>query len=79
MDTDEDGFSDWYEHSYSGSITNINPSAADDGDGFLNGAENRAGTIPTLGTSLLQVSGFSLCTTGVVVRRSHRIFQPLRR
>ena len=69
-DTDGDGLTDWYEYNYSGSITNMDPALDDDNDGFANGDENKAGTIPTLGTSLLEVADFSSATNGMVVRWS---------
>jgi arylsulfatase A-like enzyme len=66
-DSDSDGLTDWYEYNYSTSITNMDPTADDDSDTVSNADENAAGTIPTLGTSLLRVTDLASSTNGVVV------------
>jgi arylsulfatase A-like enzyme len=72
-DTDGDGLTDWYEYNYSSSITNMDATADDDDDGFINGDENKAGTIPTLGSSLLQMTDLEPASTGMVVRWSSEL------
>ena len=58
VDADEDGMIDEWERSHFGSITNADTTTDADKDGFLDYAEDVAGTDPTNALSLLRISEF---------------------
>ena len=64
-----DGFDDAFQRRYFALFTSSNaaPSADPDGDGFINSAENAAGTNPTNAASLLKISSVTNSVSGRTV------------
>ena len=67
LDTDANGLPDWWEQSFFGQLTGVNPNADPDHDGANNLAEWLAGTNPTNATSALRLTA-SRTTNGFVLR-----------
>jgi hypothetical protein len=65
-DDDNDGLSDQFEELHFGGSTNGVPEADDDGDTFVNLAEQLAGTDPTNGASFFHVGSFTTGDSGAV-------------
>ena len=56
LDTDLNGLPDWWEQTFLGQLTGVNPNADPDHDGASNLAEFLAGTTPTNPTSALRLA-----------------------
>ncbi|MFH0909293.1 MAG: thrombospondin type 3 repeat-containing protein [bacterium] len=71
-DANSNGLPDYWEWRFSGSMTGITATADDDGDGYGNWEEYRAGTDPTNSRSFLglQSGDTASSSTGIVVRWS---------
>jgi len=66
-DSDDDGLTDAYEFNYTGSTTGMSATADSDEDGVSNGDEEKAGTIPTDGTSVFKLSALELGVGGKTI------------
>src|SRR4030095_12522760 len=69
LDTDLNGLPDWWEQTFLGQLTGVDPNADPDHDGASNLAEFLAGTTPTNATSALRLAvARAPGTNGFVVR-----------
>ena len=71
LDTDRDGMPDWWEDKHFGGPTNADATADSDGDGFNDGDEWTANTVPTNDASYFQwldIQRDSVPSNGHVVR-----------
>ncbi len=68
-DVNFDGLDDAFQRKYFPlfTVTNASPGADPDGDGFLNSAENIAGTNPTNAASLLKIDSITNSVSGATV------------